>query len=161
MGIISITGIADSRVASVCADIFRKKAGQCLVAAPTFIRAKRLASDLSFFTDEKIYLLPSDEEVFVNYEAKNKDVLLERLKILRALASGERCMVVAPVDQIVQKLPPKKYFMESVLRLAEGDRAEVHDICSKLTDMGYERVPMVYAKGQFSARGGIVDIFSP
>ena len=51
MSITSITGIEGSRVAFVAGDIISKRAGQQLVITPTFIRAGRLAGDLSFFTD--------------------------------------------------------------------------------------------------------------
>lgn len=161
MGIVGITGISDSRVAAVCADIIKKTGGQFLIVAPTFVRAGKLASDLSFFTDEKICVMPSDEETFVNYEAKNKDALIERLNILKTLAEGERCIVVAPVSQVIKKLPPHDTFLESVSVLKTGGNMNVHLLEEKLTEAGYERVPMVYAKGQYSKRGGIVDIFAP
>ncbi len=161
MGIVSITGISDSRVAAVCADIIKKAGGQFLIVVPNFVRAGKLASDLSFFTDEKICVMPSDEETFVNYEAKNKDALIERLNILKTLAEGQRCIVVAPVNQVIKKLPPHDIFLKSVSVLKTGETMDVHLLEERLTETGYERVPMVYAKGQYSKRGGIVDIFAP
>ena len=49
---------------------------------PTLNKAKRLATDLSFFAAEKkIYILPQEEESFIQYEARSNDDLLERLKV--------------------------------------------------------------------------------
>ena len=127
MGIVSITGISDSRVAAVCADIIKKKGGQFLIVAPTFVRAGQLASDLSFFTDEKICVMPSEEETFLNYEAKNNDSLIERLNILKTLAEGDRCIVVAPVSRVIKKLPPHSTFLESVSVLRKIGRASCRE----------------------------------
>jgi transcription-repair coupling factor (superfamily II helicase) len=161
MGINNITGATDSRVAYVCAEILKNNKGQCLVVAPSFIHAKRLAADLSFFVSEKVYLLPSDEETLIHFEAKNRDALLERLNILGALASGEPCIVVAPANQIIKKLPPKAIFLSNVHFLKVGADLDRNALAKSLVYMGYERVPMVFAKGQFCIRGGLMDIFPP
>jgi transcription-repair coupling factor (superfamily II helicase) len=161
MGINNITGVTDSRVAYVCADILKNNQGQCLIVAPSFIHAKRLVSDLSFFVNTKIYLLPSDEETLIHFEAKNRDALLERLGILAALATGEPCIVVAPANQVIKKLPPKEIFLSNVRHLKVGDDIDREALAKSLVYMGYERVPMVYTKGQFCIRGGLMDIFTP
>lgn len=161
MSITNITGIEGSRVAPVAGDIINKRAGQQLVITPTFIRAGRLAGDLSFFTDKKIYVMPTDEETFVSYEAKNRDTLLERLRIMKAAASGEECVIVAPVQVAIRHLQPAGVFMGGGMHFHVGEKLRLADVINKLIDIGYERVPMVYAKGQFSLRGDILDIYSP
>lgn len=161
MGIVNISGISDSRVAPICARIINENPGQCLVVTPTYIGAKRLASDLSFFADKRIYVLPTDEEKFVSYEAKSRDTMLERLRIMAAVAEGEDCIVIAPASVAIKKLPPKEVFLSHTLILEVGEEADQKETMQALIDMGYERVPLVYAKGQFSVRGGILDIFTP
>jgi len=161
MGINNITGVTDSRVAYVCAEILKNNEGQCLVVAPSFIHAKRLVADLSFFVNTKIFLLPSDEETLIHFEAKNRDSLLERINILAALVSGEPCIVVAPANQVIKKLPPKSVFLSNVQMLKVGDDLNRDALAKSLVYMGYERVPMVFAKGQFCLRGGLMDIFPP
>jgi len=161
MGINNITGVTDSRTAYVCAEILKRNEGQCIIVAPSFIYAQRLAKDLSFFTEEKIILLPSDEETLIHFEAKNRDAMLGRLEILSALASGEPCVVVAPATQIIKKLPPKELFLEHVVELKVDADYKMDKLAKSFIYMGYERVPMVFAKGQFSMRGGLVDIFPP
>ncbi|MCQ4637065.1 transcription-repair coupling factor [Anaerovorax odorimutans] len=160
-GMINITGAAESRVAPVIGKILKDEAkGQCLVVVPSYIRAKRLATDLSFFVDKNIYVLPPEEEGFIRYEAKNHDQMLQRLRILKALRTGEDCLVVAPATGAIRKLPPHESFDESSVKLTLGEDIDLDQVKEKLVRMGYERVPVVDAKGEFSIRGAIIDIFT-
>ena len=104
MGIHNITGIADSRVAYVCGNIIKQQGGQCLIVAPSFIGAKRLASDLAFFTDAKILLYPSDEETLIHFEAKSREPLMERLGIL---AKGSEDEVRAEARRVLAQKPDR------------------------------------------------------
>ena len=73
MAVISITGVSESRTSYIVGKILEENPGQQLIIAPTYIRASRLAQDISFFADKKVRLLQSDDETFIGYEAKNKD----------------------------------------------------------------------------------------
>ena len=132
-----------------------------MIIAPTYIRASRLAQDISFFADKKVRLLQSDDETFIGYEAKNKDTLMERLKIMQEVVSGEDIVVVAPLQVALKKLIPKDVFVDNHISFKKGDSFSLEELSEKFIDIGYERVPMVYAKGQFSVRGEIIDVFSP
>lgn len=160
MGMINITGAAESRVAPVIGKILKEEAkGQCLVVVSSYIRAKRLATDLSFFADKNIYILP-EEEGFIRFEAKNHDQMLKRLAVLKALRAGEDCIVVAPASGAIRKLPPHQVFEEKALKLTRGEEINLEEVKEKLSFMGYERMPMVDGRGQFSLRGSILDIFT-
>ena len=119
-GMINITGASEGRIAPIIADIIKEKKGQSLIVVSTFNRAKRLAADLSFFDARTIYVLPADDESVMQYEARSNDQLLERMKILKAVTSGEECIVIAPVTGAIKKLPPKEIFRENVLTLQRG-----------------------------------------
>lgn len=163
-GMINITGASESRVAPVIRQIIleQETKGQCLVVVPSYIRAKRLATDLSFFVGKNIniYILPPEEEGLIRYEAKNHDQLFMRLKILKALRTGEDCIVIAPATGAIRKLPPHEIFDNSSMRLTCGEDVDMEQVKEKLVLMGYERMQMVEARGEFSIRGSIVDIFT-
>ncbi len=160
-GMINITGAAESRVAPLIVKILKQEEkGQCLVVVSSYIRAQRLATDLSFFSDKTVYVLPQEEEVFVRYEAKDHDSMLQRLKILKSIREGEDCIVVAPASAAIRKLPPHTVFEQNVLTLTRGEETDLEQVKEKLSAMGYERVPLVDARGQFSIRGSIIDIFT-
>ncbi|MEG0919567.1 MAG: transcription-repair coupling factor [Anaerovoracaceae bacterium] len=164
MGTYSISGLSGSRVAPICSKIIKQRDGHVLVVASNFIRAEQLAMDISFFIDKKtkVYLLPSDGETFAFYDAKNKDALYGRLDILRAINSKEKCVIVAPVNAAIKKMPPKQVFFNKNIYFELNrtfDRYE--DLAMTMVSLGYERVPMVYGKGQFSLRGSILDVYVP
>lgn len=160
-GMINITGAAEGRVAPVIAHILKGKKGQSLIVVPTENKAKRLASDLSFFDSRNIYVLPPEEEGLIQYEARSNDDLLLRMKVLKAVCRGENCIVVAPVTGAIKKLPPKEVFLEHLIELHCGDEVSIDTLKEQLVLMGYERVSMIEGHGEFSIRGGIIDIFTP
>jgi transcription-repair coupling factor (superfamily II helicase) len=158
-GLINISGISEGRAMPVASLIIRERGGQSLIITSSHAKAKRLAEDLSFFVDCKIYVIPDEEQLFLKYEAKSHGSLEERLKALKALLSGESCVVIAPILGAVKKLAPHRIFEQSTVRFALGDEADHEQIKKNLTFMGYERAAYIESKGQYSVRGGIVDVF--
>lgn len=162
MKMINIAGASDGRIAPYIAEILEEKKGQCLIVVPTLNRARRLRTDLSFFSpDTGTYILPPDDESPVAYEAKSNDELLERMKVLKAAASGEECIIIAPVTGAIRKLPPHDVFTGNIVRLEVGQEVDIKRLQEQLLVLGYERVSMVEARGEFCFRGGIIDIFTP
>ena len=158
---INVSGISESRVAPVAAYLSQKES-QSIIVVPTEVRAKRLAEDLSFFVKEKeIYVLPSEDHVFLRYEAKDHDQLIERLKVLKALRTGKPAIVIAPVSAAVKKIIPHELFEENALHIRQGDELEIEQIRNRLARLGYERRGIVDGRGQYSIRGGIVDVYTP
>ena len=99
---INISGISESRTAPVAAYLCRQK-DKSIIIVSTDVRAKRLALDLSFFVkDREIMVLPGEEPFFLRYDAKNHDQMIERLKALKALRTGQPAVVIAPVSAAVK-----------------------------------------------------------
>lgn len=159
-GITNISGVSESRSAYVISQI-AKEEGQSLIITATGNRAHRLASDLSFFTDKEVLVLPAEDQIFLRYAAKNHDQLIERLKILKALRTNADCIVVAPVSAAIKKISPHKNFEKLSLHLERGSEIDPEAVKETLVKMGYERMDIVNGKGEFSFRGGIIDIFTP
>lgn len=165
-GMINITGAAESRVAPLAAELIRERGGQSLIVVPTYTRAKRLATDLSFFharmgIEGEILVLPEERDVLVAYDAKNSDDLMQRLYIYRRVTEGTPCTVIAPVRSAIRKLPPPDTYTAHIIRLHCGEDIDPAKIRAELTVMGYERVPVIEARGEYSIRGGIIDVFPP
>jgi len=158
---VNIAGAAEGRVAPIMSEIIDEKKGQSLIVVSTFNRAKRLATDLSFFSGAKIYVMPQEETAFVQYEAKSNDALLERMRILKAVSGGEECVVIAHSEAAVRKLPPADVFAENIIELSLGDDIDMAELLRRLSVMGYERTSMIESCGEFSVRGGIIDVFTP
>ena len=159
---INIAGAADGRVAYLAAELIGNHQGQSLIVVPTYIRAKRLATDLAFFHGKTpVYILPEEEENYVAFEARSSEDALERMKILKALAGGEECVVIAPVRSAIRKLPPAESFRQSSLSFAPEQKVDLEDLARRISLMGYERVSVIEGRGEFTVRGDIVDVFPP
>ena len=160
-GVCCISGISESRSAAILGVIAGEKKGQILAVTSSHAKAKKLAEDLSLFVDKNVYVLPEEAADHMTFEAKSQDVLIEWLFALSALASGENCIVVASPLSAVKKLAPKELFLENEIQLKLGDLVDLEQLKRKLTYMGYERVGSVEARGQYSIRGGIIDVYPP
>ena len=158
---INVTGVSESRVAPAAAYYANQK-DQSIIIVSTDVRAKRLASDLSFFVqDKEIITLPEEEQFLLRYAAKNQDHMLTRLRALKALRTGQPVVVIAPASAAVKKIAPHSSFEKSSFRLRLGEEVDLDKIKGKLVALGYERREMIDARGQFSVRGGILDIYTP
>lgn len=159
-GIINISGISESRCAPVISHIVKEER-QSIVITASAGRAERLASDLSFFSRKEILVMPAEEQVFLRYEVKSQERLIGRLKALKELRAGKECVVVAPVSAVLKKMPPHRVFDSLSLKIASGGETDPATLRETLVKLGYERTDMVEGPGQFSVRGGIIDVFAP
>lgn len=158
---INYTGLSESRVAPIAAELAEKKP-QTLIIVSSDTRAARLSQDIGFFLkDKEIITLYGEDASFTRYEAKNRDVTIKKLKALQALRQGVPLVVVAPVSAAIKKLPPHSFYEKKNLSLEMGKEYPLGLIAEELTDMGYERYGIVEGTGQFSIRGGILDVFTP
>ncbi|MDR1571507.1 MAG: transcription-repair coupling factor [Clostridiales Family XIII bacterium] len=155
-----IHGAADGQIAPYLSRSLLESGKQCVLVTASASKARNLAKTLSFFMPCRIHVLHDDEPFFSRYEAKSREAMEARLSALADLRAGARCVVIAPAMGAIKRLPPPEAFDRHRLTLCAGDGAEPAQVCGRLAGMGYERAPFVEARGQFSARGGIVDVFA-
>ncbi len=158
---ISITGISESRISPIAADIAKSNAGRALIVVASAARAKRLSEDLAFFVDYPIYVLPEEESIFLNYEARSKEQLFDRMKAIKALSEGKEGIVIAPAKAAMRRLPPAETFAESFVKIETGAEIDPEKVKEALVKMGYERVGIIEGRGQFAIRGSILDVYAP
>ncbi|MBR5740062.1 MAG: DEAD/DEAH box helicase, partial [Firmicutes bacterium] len=158
---INYAGLSDSRVSPYLAEILKDRS-QALIIVSTDQRAKDLAQDLGFFLPgREIRTLYGEDGFFTWSEAEDRDIIINRTRVLQALSRGVPLLVVAPVSCAIKKLPPHWEYEEKNLTFVVGNDMTFSRIAEELTNLGYERYPMVEGPGQFSLRGGLVDIFPP
>lgn len=125
--------------------------------------------DLQFFCDyldlgKKEWILPFPHPETLPYEVKEPDpaVQSERLTALRELvfpsASGNR-IIVAPIRTILRRFAPPDFWRKQARSLRVGDTLDRDDLVSWLSLEGYEFRELVCAPGEYSVRGGILDVF--
>jgi len=91
--------------------------------------------------------------------AESKEGISQRLKTLVKLYQGKRVVVVASVEALLRRLSPPECFASSAIKLTVGGIVQLQYLIEKLCCIGYERTAMIEGPGQFSLRGGILDIY--
>ena len=155
-----MSGISDNKQAVL---ISRMMEGcpQAVIETPSIVSARRLAADLSFFSDMKVMVMPEAEEEGFRYEAKSRAAEAQRLSVLSALADRSRVAVIVPSSAMEEEFPPLSEFTKNRMSLSAGGTADRDDIIVRLVGMGYERMPVCEAFGEFAVRGDIIDLFGP
>ncbi|MGB9809080.1 MAG: transcription-repair coupling factor, partial [Caldanaerobacter sp.] len=158
-GPVLIYGLVDSQKAHIAHYLMKKFNKIVLVVTPDDVEARRIYEDLYSFNEGKAYLFPKRDVVFYKVAAASHEIVFERLKVIKGLCEETPLAVVASIDALLDKLIPFNLFKKYQFRIKVGDKIELEDFSRKLQVMGYERVQTVEGKGQFSVRGGIIDIF--
>ncbi|HHV61937.1 MAG TPA: transcription-repair coupling factor [Firmicutes bacterium] len=124
-------------------------------------QAERLFSDLkTFLPSEELFFFPS-REVLPNEDTREGiGITGARLRVEEALLRGERkLMVVVPIKALARKLIPADVFKSFIRTINVYDRVNLEDMALELVFMGYQRVEKVENRGEFSIRGGIMDVY--
>ena len=154
---IEILGLVDVGMEQIISSIneFAKKP-ICIVTYNE-IQAKKIEENLKYFTD-KVVLFPKKEIVTYDYIAESKDIPYERIDALNKIVSKKNLIVITTIEAVMQKLPLKETLYKNKLDFKIGDTYNLEEIKQKLVKLGYTRYDLIEGKGQFSIRGGIVDI---
>lgn len=154
---IAISGLTDVGEVQIGTAIheFGKKP-ICLVTYNE-IQAKKLYEDIQYFTDN-VVLFPKKEIVTYDYIAESKELPYQRIESLNQIKNKKNLMVVTTVEALMQKLPSKKLLYDNELKFEVGKNYSLEEIKKKLVKLGYARYDLIEGRGQFSIRGGIVDI---
>ncbi len=157
---VSVSGVTESARADVIYNL--SAGGNAFVVVGNMYDAKALKADLEFyFGEDSVLLLPSKDYIFHNIETAATQIITARLGITEKIYSGEAKVVVAPADAVLEYTIPKDVFLKYRYTFKPGERVDLKKLAENLMIMGYKHSDAVEGVGQFSIRGGILDIFSP
>ena len=155
---VGIYGASESGRGYIIDGIFENIDKSMVIVTQSDMEAKNLYEDLILYTNE-VYYFPAKEMVFYNIDAISGDLRWARLKVINEILNDKKKIIVTSIDAFAAKYTPHKLFLEYSMSLHENDEVNINEISKKLIQSGYERVEMVEGKGQFSLRGGILDVF--
>ena len=154
---ISLSGLTGVAEAGIASSVMEKTKRPIMLITYNEIQAQNLVNDLKFFTDDVIYL-PKKEIVTYDYVAESKNLPYERIEVLNKIYKKQKNIIVTSIETIKQKMISKNALYKNVLYFKVGDRFILEDVKQKLINLGYERFDLIDGRGEFSVRGGIVDI---
>lgn len=157
---LSLSGLAGSGKSLVLASVFQKTGQPLLVLTSTVAEAETIYQDLvSYLGDEKVKYFPGWEVLPWENISPEAEVISQRVQTLYAWQKSKNLICVASVNSLLEKTIPPKTLKENSLNLKVGDEIDLTSLAEKLIQLGFKRFPVVEELGNFSVRGGIVDIF--
>ena len=154
---IELSGLADVgkvQIISATREVVKRP---ILIITYNEIKAKKMLEDLKYFM-KNIDYFPRREIVAYDYEVESKDIPYERIEVLNKIKENKTDIVITTVEALMQKMISKELLYKYVIQFKIGDTYDLETIKQNLILLGYERNDLVENKGQFSIRGGIVDI---
>ncbi len=159
---VSIEGIAPSSFALIIASIFNQEPRQTLVITKNYQKMQELYLDLTCFTDpQSVCLFPSWETMPYEYVSPSEKIEKERITSLYRIIKGESAIILAPLESLVRTIPERNFFIRKGFTLNSGEEYPFDDLIELLVSYGYTREYRVEAFGQFSVKGGIIDVYLP
>lgn len=158
---IATHGIIDENIGHITYALNQHMGKQILILTYDELKAKKIYEDIKKINENLVELFPNKEIMFYKVDAVSSERTLNRLKVLSRLAAGEPIIVVAHIEGVLNKLVDSNLFKKESIHINRDDTIDLSNLVEKLVSCGYERESMVEAVGQFSIRGGIIDIFSP
>ncbi|MFR4163915.1 MAG: transcription-repair coupling factor [Paraclostridium sordellii] len=159
-GTLLINGLGQSQKPNIVYSIFNDLKKQILYIANTDLEAKKVYEDLCFYMKDKVDYLSSQDIYFYHLDAKDRNDEARKLKVLLRMISKENTVIVTSVEAVLSKYVPKEVLKKNIFTYKIGDTIDIENISKKLVNLGYERVSKIEGFGQFSIRGGIIDVFS-
>jgi transcription-repair coupling factor (superfamily II helicase) len=162
-----VQGGARAYVLSLAAE---KNPRPILVVSPGVQNAENLFDDLAFFLGEdrslpafrkRLHLFPSWEVLPFEKLSPHSDNSAGRLEGLYKLVEESAPILIATPAALMQKVIPKEALKRSYLYLVAGEEVPREALLEHLVQWGFQNVPLAEERGDFSLRGGIVDLFSP
>lgn len=155
-----ITGLAGSARTLIISTILEKKKRPILLVTHNLFHAQQLMEDFSdFIAEEKLHLFPVEEMLYAEMAIASPEARTDRVAALDFLLSGEPGVVIVPLAGVRKLLPPKAIWEDARFEMKQGGELDPTHVAHKLVDMGYIRQQLVGSPGEFSIRGGIIDIY--
>ncbi|MDO4749917.1 MAG: transcription-repair coupling factor, partial [Eubacteriales bacterium] len=155
-----ILGLSPTHRALLCAALRKQTGRPIFVISPDETAARSMAGDLRALLGDAT-VLPGRELTLCSAETVSRQSEQIRLRVLDALAREASPVTVAALPGLLLRTLPPDTLREATLTVQDGQTISPEEVEQALLRCGYERADMVEGPGQFSRRGGILDIFSP
>lgn len=129
-----------------------------LILAEDERRAREIYEDYRFY-DRKVYSYPAKDLLFFQADIHGNLLICQRMKVIKALLEEKELTVVTSIDGCMDFLESLGKIKEQLIHYESDSTVDIEQLKNQLVALGYERVGQVEMPGQFSVRGGIVDIY--
>jgi len=156
------TGLEGSSDACALARLAnRNPAGQLLaVITASALDAQRLLEEIPFFApDLRVSLLPDWETLPYDIFSPHQDLISERLATFYQIAHNACDVLIIPVTTALYRMPPREFLAAHSFFVNQGSTLDLQSFRSQMSLAGYSHVSQVLSPGEYSIRGGLIDLF--
>ena len=157
-GIVQVSGCLDSQKAHFTNGLLREFPFR-LIVAENDLKAKAFYEDFRLYDPEVLYY-PARDLIFYQADIHGNLLTRQRIQVLRALLEREEVTIVTSIDSCLDCLVPLAVWKEKVIKIRNDSEIDLDRMKRHLVELGYEWAAQVEVPGQFSIRGGIMDVFS-
>ncbi len=158
-----LSRLSGSALAAVVAAYMRKAGGLHFVVMQSREAAAYLCNDLyALAGEDNVLFLPSSYKKSIVYGTEDTSGIVQRTAVLEMLR-GERtgpAVICTYPEAVAETVVGRSDMQRSASTVCVGMRVSMESLVTQFADSGFERVDFVYEPGQYSVRGGIIDIFS-
>lgn len=156
---VQISGCIDGQKSHLISGLAQSKKWTVIVAANER-KARELLADYRMYDKEAVFY-PAKDVIFYSADVHGNAVETERLKTIKSLFDQEGGTVITTMTAGMEYVQSLSVYKKSCRRLEEGGQVDLEELTRSLADMGYERQGQVDGPGEYSIRGGILDIYPP
>lgn len=159
---IQLKGLVGSSDSVLAVALFFLQHRHMLFIMPDREEAAYFQSDLESLLDLEVLLFPSSYRKSFDFTQVDSSNVLQRAEVLNELMHSSEIgkLIVTYPEALAEKVINRDALVKNTLEISSGNKLSIDFINEFLIEYDFERVDFVYAPGQFSIRGGIVDIFS-
>jgi transcription-repair coupling factor (superfamily II helicase) len=155
-----IAGLSGSSRTVLTAAIYEQMNKPILFVTHNLLQAQKLYEDIvSLVSENEVFLFPANELIAAEMSIASPELKAQRIEALNHWSKNERGIVIVPIAGLRKVIPPKAVWKNYQLLLKVGDDLDVSEVLTTFVKMGYVRAEMVSTPGEFSIRGGIIDIY--
>jgi transcription-repair coupling factor (superfamily II helicase) len=158
---LSAAGLDSLALAQLGAELKSKKHNHPLVIiTANAFDAQRLLEEIPYFVPSlSVHLLPDWETLPYDQFSPHPDLISDRLTTLYQITQNASDVLIVPVSTALIRLSPKAYLSANTFMLKKGQKLDLDALRKQCAEAGYHHVTQVVAHGEFSVRGGLVDLF--
>lgn len=158
-GPLLVSGCTDTAKWHLTSLIGNQRKKECkIIIVPDEKKAREWVEGYPFF-GEKTYYFPAKDPLFYSADVHGNAIAKERMQCIERIIKGQGGVFVMTVDAVMDRVIPLSEIKKHRMMFCVGDEIGESQTAEKFVALGYEKTPFVEAPGEFSIRGGIIDIY--
>ncbi|PGV49993.1 transcription-repair coupling factor [Bacillus sp. AFS037270] len=155
-----VAGLSGSSRTVLTASVYEKMKRPIMLVTHNLLQAQKLYDDLvNLLSEKEVFLFPANELIAAELSIASPELKAQRIEALNYWSRQSKGVLIVPIAGLKKIVPPKTLWKQYQLSLKLGEDINIDKMLTTLVKMGYVRSEMVSTPGEFSVRGGIIDIY--